>query len=589
MPAQDFVLDFKFGGNAEFLTRLESLMQRVDKMFDATATDIKETTDATNELNKAAGNSVSGINRMSSGLANLAGSLKSVIAGYVGLNGIRKVMEFGNGSIDLFNQQNRQERLLQTVLNNKGLGGEFEGIKQYASDIQGRTIYGDEAMIAGAGELATYVKSGKSMKRMMDLLANYAAGMTGGGEVTPQQMVDLATGLGKAFDGTYDAMRKKGFDVEGLKKLKELEDAGIAVSDEQKIAALEKSLADWNGLAESFANTDEGRIISIKNTIGDMREDIGKRLLPVVARLMDKVRENLPKIQKMMDGLATIFEKVGNIILDNMDNIMKVGEMLSSVLSFLAEYPSASAIVVMSLMALRNGFLSAGEGASKMSAEIEKSAVSMMKANKQASMLVGGAGFAAGFSAVGEDKGEAENAVGGLKAMGMAAAFGASQFGLLGAAIGAVSSTLGSLVSGLIGYIKASGQADETIAEIEERGKAMDNLIRLRKEWKEGTGGAGAAVNYQSALSEFESKYGRLEGSYLVDGFSGRSVYGKALDEALKTKVDVKVNSDNTITQNVSMETSLAEASVIMRANLREFIQEQLNIDASTIGAQFAQ
>lgn len=628
MAGQDFVLDFKFGGNAEFLARLESLMRRVDSMFDATAEDIKDTTTATNELNKAAKNATPGIEKMSGGLSHLASALKSVVAGYAGFQGLQKLWSFGNGSIDLYNQQFRQERQLETVLKNKGMGDEFNDIKQHAANIQGRTIYGDEAMIAGAGELATYVSSASSMKRMMDLLTNYAAGMTGGGEVTPQQMVDLATGLGKAFDGTYEAMRKKGFDTSELEKIAKAEEIiekqskgeagklsaddrealrffnemkrqGMTVED-MKITALENSMGDWKGLAEAFANTDEGKIIQIKNTIGDMREDLGKRLLPVVANLMEKVSDNLPKIQKMMDSLGNAFITIGDALASHLGQFMELGSLIADVVSFASEFPTMSGIVVMSVMALGNAFSNAGDGAKKLAADsaeaasevdklgmkIDGATVNMGKMLTKSGLLIGGAGVTAGFSAMSMDNSDADNTVGMLKAMGLAAAFGAEKFGAMGAAIGVASVALGGLLSTLYQYIKTSNESGKVIEEIEERDKDMKTVLRFRKEMKEGN--AAGSTNYMRALSEFEAKWGSLDGSYLVEGFEGRGISGKALEEAMKKNINVKVGSDNTITQNVTMETSLSEASVVMRTNLREFIQEQLVLDSKSIGAMMS-
>ena len=612
MAGENFVLDFKFGGNAEFLARLESLMRRVDRMFESTTEDIKETTQATNELNKAAQKSEPSLNKMSGGLSRLAGALKSVAASYIGLQGLSKIWSFGNESIDLYNQQLRQERQLQTVLNNKGLGSEFEGIKEHAAAIQGRTIYGDEAMIAGAGELATYVQSGESMKRMMDLLVNYAAGMTGGGAVTPQQMVDLATGLGKAFDGTYDAMRKKGFDTSGLEKIakatelqekmakgegpKKLssdekealqflkDNKGKSIED-LKIEALEEALSDWAGLADTFAQTDEGKIIQIKNAIGDMKENLGKTLLPVVANIMQKVKDNLPKIKVMMDSLGKAFIAIGDALSSHMDQFVMIGEILANVVSFVAEFPTLTAVAVMSLMAMKNGFLESAFAADNLSGKLEKTNVELLKMNKNSAMLIGGAGIAAGAVAYNSSMGEADNAAAGLKGMAAAAAFGASQFGPLGAAIGATTFAIGGLVSAVYQLYKASSDSDKTISEIKEREKDMETLIRLRKEMKEGTN-AAASVNYMRELMRVESKWGSLDGSYFKEGFEGAYT---GIAEAKNGTPNVKVNSDNRVTQNVQMETSIAEAYAVMRTTLREFIDDKIKTQDIFNGAEFAQ
>lgn len=612
MAGENFVLDFKFGGNAEFLVRLESLMRRVDRMFESTAEDIEDTTRATNELNKAAQNATPGIEKMSGGLSRLAGALKSVAASYLGLQGIRKVWDFGNESIDLYNLQLRQERQLQTVLNNKGLGSEFDSIRQHAANIQGRTIYGDEAMIAGAGELATYVQSGESMRRMMDLLANYAAGMTGGGEVTPQQMVDLATGLGKAFDGTYDAMRKKGFDVSGLQKItraielqeqmakgegpKKLssddrealqflrDNKGKSIED-LKIEALEEALADWQGLSETFAQTDEGKIIQIKNAIGDMKEDLGKTLLPVVANIMGKVKDNLPKIQKMMDSLGKVFITIGDALSRHMDQFIMLGEALAKVVSFVAEFPALSASAVMGITAIKNGFLETAFAAEGLEGKLQKTNAELLRMNKNSAMLIGGAGIAAGAMSFSAGSSESENAASGLKGMAMAAAFGASQFGAMGAAIGAASVALGGLISGVYQLWEASKESDKTIGEIKEREKDMETLIRLRKEMKDGTN-AAASVNYMRELMRVESKWGSLDGSYFKEGFEGAYT---GIAEAKNGTPYVKVNSDNKVSQTVNMETSISEAYAMMRTTLREFIKDTIKTEDIFNGVELSQ
>ena len=301
---------------------------------------------------------------------------------------------------------------------------------------------------------------------------------------------------------------------------------------------------------------------------------------------MGKVKDNLPKIEKMMDSVGKIFIAIGDTLSNHMDQFMMLGELLANALSFVADFPTLSGIAVMSLMALKSGFLSAADSVGSFKKQLETSNAELLKMNKNSAMLIGGSGLAAGATAFSDSQGEAENATSGLKAMGMAAAFGASQFGLMGAAIGATAVALGGLISGVYQLYKANKGADETIEQIEARSKDMDKLLELRKAWKNGD--AAGAVNYQRALSDFEAKWGSLEGSYLVEGFGGRGVYGKALDQAMKQQIDVKVNSDNTITQNVTMETSLAEASVVMRTNLREFIQEQLQVDSKSVGAAFA-
>ena len=51
MESKKFNLDFKFGGNIEFLSRLETLMSRVDKAFKSSEAEIDKTTVKTSKFN----------------------------------------------------------------------------------------------------------------------------------------------------------------------------------------------------------------------------------------------------------------------------------------------------------------------------------------------------------------------------------------------------------------------------------------------------------------------------------------------------------------------------------------------------------
>lgn len=302
----------------------------------------------------------------------VAGAVKGAVAAYVGFQGISKLVGFGQGSIAAFSAQKRSELMLDTVLKNRGMGSASQEIKNAASAIQGRTTIGDEAMISGAAELATYVKDPEQLKRMMNLLADYSMGMTGGAEMSPEALTNLATGLGKAFDGSYEAMRKKGFDTSELEKIeaalklkddiekgnvkRDKETGELSLSNDEKelvkwlnenkgqniealkIGALEEALKDWKGLADEFAKTDEGKIQQLKNTIGDMREEIGRQLLPVVAKLADNIKKNLPTLKTLFESLGNVFKSLVNAITENMGVLKNMADWISGILNFIGDH-----------------------------------------------------------------------------------------------------------------------------------------------------------------------------------------------------------------------------------------------------------
>ena len=345
---------------------LEKGMQNAGKAAGETAKQARKITDGMKEATRETNSLTSAFDRMK-------GAVTGLVAAYAGFKGISALVGFGSGSIDAFVSQRKQEQMLDTVLRNNGMGQASKYIKLKASQIQKRTTIGDESMIAGAAELSTYIKDPKRLSRMMNLLADYSMGMTGGAEMNPQMLTNLATGLGKAFDGTYDSLRKKGFDTselemitnalklnEDLKKgnvktdkktgelklsaddkelLKWLKEHRGQNVEDLKVAALERALKDWKGLAEEFAKTDEGKIQQLKNDIGDMREEVGRMLLPVVGDLAASMKENLPILKKMFEGFRDILLSLMQTVKDHIGEIREFANAFSDALKLFSKAP----------------------------------------------------------------------------------------------------------------------------------------------------------------------------------------------------------------------------------------------------------
>jgi len=196
----------------------------------------------------------------------------------------------------------------------------YDAIVAKASEIQGAGIYGDEAMIAGAAEFATYFKDANAILSMMDTLTDYAMGMSGGGALDTTAMVDYATGLGKIMSGSYDAMTKKGFEFTDTQKaviegtateaqiVSELGAEYLNMSsDMQAAATINNVIAEgWGGLYETMSNTPEGKLIQLNNTLGDIQENVGAGIYPAVVNLVDMVQSNTPQIESLATGVATM-------------------------------------------------------------------------------------------------------------------------------------------------------------------------------------------------------------------------------------------------------------------------------------------
>lgn len=289
--------------------------------------------------------------------SDLKGMIAGAVGAFAGMAGLKKAKEWIDDCTAAFNTQLNAETQLISVLANmldadyvaqfevdanteeavnaihaiqdevspvtvpvtaeaRALTAAYDQITQKASEIQGKGIYGDEIMIAGAAEFATYFSDTEAIETMMDTLSNYAMGMTGGGAIDASGMVGYATDLGKIMTGSYGAMTKKGFEFTDAQKaivegeatraqiVSVLGEEYLAMSEDMQAAAAISQVIDeaWGGLYETMSNTPEGKIIQMNNTWGDMMEVVGKQLYPYVILFVDAITENWPVIQTMLDA-----------------------------------------------------------------------------------------------------------------------------------------------------------------------------------------------------------------------------------------------------------------------------------------------
>lgn len=232
---------------------------------------------------------------------SLDNKLKKVLSTVASIAAVKKVIGFVDGSKDLYNVQTNAENQLRSVLASTGAGQtDFDKLLEKSSQVQSRGIYGDEAMIAGAGELATYISDSDAISSMMDTLANYAMGMSGGGEISSTQMVDYATQLGKALNGTYDGLKKKGFELTDTQK-KVIETG----TDMEKALVLDEIISEsWSNLYETMSDTPEGKVIQLQNAFGDLREELGGKLYSTSSRIVEDIANHWDTVDKAMDGVT---------------------------------------------------------------------------------------------------------------------------------------------------------------------------------------------------------------------------------------------------------------------------------------------
>lgn len=308
---------------------------------------------------------------------SLQRTISGVIAAYTGIAGIQKAIGFIKNTTSLYDTQLNGEVQLLSVLANSldeetvakyavdvdvsadttdavnqingiqdsvtgvevpvsaktdALMDAYNQIADKATEIQGKGIYGDEAMIAAGAEFATYFTDTDAVTKMMDTLSDYAIGMSGGGALDSTALVDYATGLGKIMTGAYDAMNEKGFEFSDTQKAiingtatqaQIVQTLGAeyadASSDMQAAAVISQVIEEsWAGLYENMSQTPEGKIIQLTNAWGDLEEELGGILYPAVLDFLNLFTESWDEVSEFCtmfaNGLAILVELATQLV-----------------------------------------------------------------------------------------------------------------------------------------------------------------------------------------------------------------------------------------------------------------------------------
>lgn len=198
----------------------------------------------------------------------------------------------------------------------------YDQITAKAGEIQGQGIYSDEVMIGAAAELTTYFTDTDAIGMMMDTLADYAMGVTGGGEMDSAGMAALAADLGKTTSGDYSAMSASGFEFSEAQKaiiqgeatreqiVSVLGDEYLDMSsDMQAAAAIAQVVGEsWSGIYESMSRTPEGKILQLANAWNGLKESIGGQMYPSLLLFVGVITENWGTIQTVLDGITVGLE-----------------------------------------------------------------------------------------------------------------------------------------------------------------------------------------------------------------------------------------------------------------------------------------
>lgn len=207
----------------------------------------------------------------------------------------------GKKLLDLNATQSQAEtKLIEIYKSRMGATKEAaQSTMELASALQKEGVIGDEVALSGAQQLATYATMPSTVNKLLPAMENLLVQQKGV-NATAEDAASMANLFGKAMMGQTGALKRAGisFTEEQEKVLK-------FGSEEEKAAMLAEVVNQNVGqMNKVFAQTDEGKMAQLKNTLGDIGERLGKMLLPALAELATWFSEKImPKLESLVQYL----------------------------------------------------------------------------------------------------------------------------------------------------------------------------------------------------------------------------------------------------------------------------------------------
>lgn len=255
----------------------------------------------------------------------------AAIGGFVAIKLGKELFNFGKQLFDLYDQQERAERRVESVIRATGAAAGFnlDQQKRIAAALQNQLGIGDEVLLQTQAIIGTFRNIRGEEFKDATVLANDMATVLG------TDAKSAAIQLGKALN-------------DPLKGITALSRAGVTFSQQQKdqIAGMlemndvvgaqrviiEELQNQFGGATADQAKTFGGRIQSLKNRLGDMGEQIFGALIPALEEFLPYLEtgavflENLTKKFTSTDSAIGSFVSVALIGLNNgMQMMVEVG------------------------------------------------------------------------------------------------------------------------------------------------------------------------------------------------------------------------------------------------------------------------
>lgn len=207
------------------------------------------------------------------------------------------ILAFGKASVDAAVESEMAMTELETVIESTGgaAGVTADELAKMADELQGVTMFGDEAIMQGQAMLLTFTKIGE--------------------DVFPEAtmaMLNMAQKFGSIEEASIQLGKALNDPIQGVSALRRV---GVMLSDQQEqqikdfmavgdIASAQRVIlqeleTEFGGLAEAMGTTAAGQMAIFNNELDSLKEALGQAIIPT---LVDFIKALTPIVQAIADA-----------------------------------------------------------------------------------------------------------------------------------------------------------------------------------------------------------------------------------------------------------------------------------------------
>lgn len=292
----------------------EELKVIISASIDKFKNSVNEANQTVKGFGKDANNTMDKLNKT---IANVG---KTIIAAF----SVREIVKFSKECFEAYSNQLQQEQKLTEIMRSRigATDAEIASVRALASEQQKLGVVGDEVALAGAQQLATFARNTDTINTLIPAMENLAV-QQHGVNVSSGDMTNIANLMGKALQGQVGALTRVGI------SFTEAQEKVLKYGTEQERAAtLAQVITDNVGnMNEVLAQTPEGKIQQVKNTLGDLQETLGSALAPVITDIASAVSkffaEHEPQIQNFSQNVLPQVHEATEKVFDSIKKALE--------------------------------------------------------------------------------------------------------------------------------------------------------------------------------------------------------------------------------------------------------------------------